>query len=260
MISCLSPSRNSWTLALHPRSRYSLLLFCGRSEIDLLWLFYPETLIILIPALILAIYAQYKVSSTYNKYAQVPTQNRVTAIQVVQSMLARAGVSGVSTDRVARRLGDYYDPRTKTLKLSAPDSDSVASVGVAAHEAGHAIQHAQGYAPLALRSIIVPFANFGSQLAIPLFFLGLIFMWDPLLNAGLILYSVAVLFTLITLPVELNASRRAVTALSGSGLVNQEELKGIRSVLSAAALTYVAAAATAIAQLLGMLLIAGRRD
>lgn len=225
----------------------------------MIWLFYPETLMLLIPAFILAIYAQYRVSSTYRKYAQVPTQNRVTAVQVVQGMLVRAGVSGVSIEEIKRPLGDHYDPRRRVLRLSAPNSPSVAAVGVAAHEAGHAIQHAQRYAPLALRSAVVPLANFGSQLAFPLFVIGLFFQSGFLVNLGIILFSAAVLFTLVTLPVEFNASRRAVAALSQSGVVTREELSGVKQVLSAAALTYVAAAATAIAQLLGMLLMANRR-
>ncbi len=224
-----------------------------------LWLFYPETLMLLLPALLLAIYASYKVKSTYAKYLQVPTQRRVTAAQVAEEILARAGVSGVKLEGTPRPLGDHYDPRSKTLRLSAPNSVSVAAVGVAAHEAGHAIQHAQGYAPLALRSAVVPVASFGSQLAFPLFFLGLIFRADMLLNVGIILFAAAVLFTLITLPVEFNASRRAVAALGQSGLVTREELGVVKEVLTAAALTYVAAAAMAIMQLLSMLLIANRR-
>jgi len=224
-----------------------------------LWLFYPETLLLLLPALLLAIYSSYKVRSTYAKYLEVPTQRRVTAAQVVEELLARAGVSGVRIEGTPRPLGDHYDPRGRTLRLSAPNSPSVAAVGVAAHEAGHAIQHAQGYAPLALRSAVVPVASFGSQLAFPLFFIGLLFRADFLLNAGIILFSAAVLFTLITLPVEFNASRRAVAALRQSGLVTQEELGGIKEVLNAAALTYVAAAAMAALQLLSMLLIANRR-
>ncbi|RLE30360.1 peptidase [Candidatus Acetothermia bacterium] len=225
----------------------------------MLWLFYPETLMLLLPALVLALYASYKVKATYAKYLQVPTQRRVTAAQVAQEILARAGVTGVSIEATHRALGDHYDPRTKTLRLSAPGSASVAAVGVAAHEAGHAIQHAQGYAPLALRSAVVPVASFGSQLAFPLFFLGLIFRADMLLNVGIILFAAAVLFTLITLPVEFNASRRAVAALGQSGLVTREELGAVKEVLTAAALTYVAAAAMAIMQLLSMLLIANRR-
>ncbi|HAF71397.1 MAG: Peptidase membrane zinc metallopeptidase [Acetothermia bacterium 64_32] len=224
-----------------------------------LWLFYPETLLLLLPALLLAVYSSYKVRSTYAKYLEVPTQRRVTAAQVVEELLARAGVSGVRIEGTPRPLGDHYDPRGRTLRLSAPNSPSVAAVGVAAHEAGHAIQHAQGYAPLALRSAVVPVASFGSQLAFPLFFIGLIFRADFLLNAGIILFSAAVLFTLITLPVEFNASRRAVAALRQSGLVTQEELGGVKEVLNAAALTYVAAAAMAALQLLSMLLIANRR-
>jgi len=165
----------------------------------------------------------------------------------------------VRIEGTPRPLGDHYDPRTKSLRLSAPNSPSVAAVGVAAHEAGHAIQHAQGYAPLAVRSAVVPVANFGSQLAFPLFFIGLIFRSDFLLNAGIILFSAAVLFTLVTLPVEFNASRRAVATLRQSGLVTQEELGGVKEVLTAAALTYVAAAAMAALQLLSMLLIARRR-
>jgi len=223
------------------------------------WLFYPETLLLLLPALILAGYASYKVRSTYAKYLQVPTQRRVTAAQVAEEILTRAGVSGVKIEGTPRTLGDHYDPRSKSLRLSAPNSPSVAAVGVAAHEAGHAIQHAQGYAPLALRSAVVPVASFGSQLAFPLFFIGLIFRADFLLNAGIILFAAAVLFTLITLPVEFNASRRAVATLRQSGLVTQEELGGVKEVLTAAALTYVAAAAMAALQLLSMLLIANRR-
>lgn len=223
------------------------------------WLFYPETLLLLLPALILAIYASYKVRSTYAKYLQVPTQRRVTAARVAEEILARAGVHGVKLEGTTRPLGDHYDPRSKTLRLSAPNSVSVAAVGVAAHEAGHALQHAQGYAPLALRSAVVPVASFGSQLAFPLFFIGLIFRADTLLNVGIILFAAAVLFTLITLPVEFNASRRAVAALGQSGLVTREELGAVKEVLTAAALTYVAAAAMAIMQLLSMFLIANRR-
>lgn len=224
-----------------------------------LWLFYPETLLLLIPALLLAVYAQYKVRHTYKKYMQVPTQGRVTAAQVVEKILMRAGVGGVKIEGTSRAMGDHYDPRTKALRLSAPGSASVAAVGVAAHEAGHAIQHARGYAPLSLRSAVLPVANFGSQLAFPLFFVGIFFQSEVFLNVGIILFAAAVLFTVITLPVEFNASRRAVAALRESGGVTQEELGGVKEVLTAAALTYVAAAAMAALQLLAMLLMARRR-
>jgi Zn-dependent membrane protease YugP len=223
----------------------------------MIWLFYPETLILLIPAFLLAIYAQYKVRSAYSKYLQVPTQRRITAREAAEYILRSAGITNVQIEPIRQPLGDHYDPRRRKLRLSAPDSASVAAVGVAAHEAGHALQHAQGYAPLALRSAIVPVAMFGSQLAFPLFFLGLIFQATSLVNVGIILFSAAVLFTLVTLPVEFNASRRAMVALRSAGLVTEGELGAVKEVLSAAALTYVASAAMAIAQLLGMLMIAG---
>lgn len=223
----------------------------------MIWLFYPETLILLIPAVLLAFYAQYKVRAAYAKYLRVPTQRRVSAAEAARILLEYAGVTNVRIESIRQPLGDHYDPRRRVLRLSAPDSVSVAAVGVAAHEAGHALQHAQGYAPLALRSAIVPVAMFGSQLAFPLFFLGLIFQATSLVNVGIILFSAAVLFTLVTLPVEFNASRRAVEALRAAGLVTEGELGAVKEVLTAAALTYVASAAMAVAQLLGMLLIAG---
>ncbi len=225
----------------------------------LIWMFDPLRIMLLLPALVLAIYASWKVRATYRKYLQVPTKKRVTAAQAAELILNRAGVSGVKLAGTPRPLGDHYDPRTKTLRLSAPTSVSVAAVGVAAHEAGHAIQHARGYAPLALRSAVVPVASFGSQLAFPLFFLGLIFRADFLLTLGIGLFAAAVAFTLITLPVEFNASRRAVAALRETGLVTREELGAVKEVLTAAALTYVAAAAMAALQLIYMLLVAGRR-
>jgi Zn-dependent membrane protease YugP len=220
-------------------------------------LFYPETLILLIPAFLLAIYAQYKVRSAYARYLQVPTQRRITAREAAEYILRSAGITNVQIESIRQPLGDHYDPRRRKLRLSAPDSASVAAVGVAAHEAGHALQHAQGYAPLALRSAIVPLAMLGSQLALPLFFLGLVFQAASLVNLGIILFAAAVLFTLVTLPVEFNASRRAVAALRSAGLVTEGELGAVKEVLTAAALTYVASAAMAVAQLLGLLMIAG---
>lgn len=226
----------------------------------MLWLFYPETLVLVIPALILAVYAQYRVRSAYARYLQVPTHRRITARQAAERILRTAGIENVAIEAIRQPLADHYDPRRRKLRLSAPESASVAAVGVAAHEAGHALQHAQGYKPLALRSAIVPVAMFGSQLALPLFFLGLIFQSSSLVNVGIILFSAAVLFTLVTLPVEFNASRRAVAALRSAGLVTEGELGAVKEVLTAAALTYVASAAMAVAQLLGLLLIAsGRR-
>jgi Zn-dependent membrane protease YugP len=215
-------------------------------------------LLFLLPAIALAAYAQWKVRSTYSRYAQIGAASRLTAGDAARRILEWGGVSGVTFDRIDRPLGDNYDPRKRVLRLSDPESISIAAIGVAAHEAGHALQHAQRYAPLALRSAIVPLASFGSHLAFPLFFIGLIFSAEPLITAGIVMFSAAVLFTLVTLPVEFNASRRAVAALRETGIVTSEELGGVKDVLFAAALTYVAAAAVAALQLL-FLLSAGRR-
>jgi len=220
--------------------------------------FLGPSILILLPAIALAVYAQWRVRSTYAKYARIPSVSRISAEGAAKRILEASGITDVSIEETPRPLGDQYDPRTKTLRLSAPSSPSIAAIGVAAHEAGHAIQHAQGFAALALRTAIVPLANFGSQLAFPLFFIGIIFGFKPLLTAGILLFSAAVLFTLVTLPVEFDASRRAVAALRGTGVVNEEELGGVKEVLFAAALTYVAAAAMAALQLL-MLLSASRR-
>lgn len=237
---------------------------------------FDKTFLILIPALLLAVYAQWRVRSTYNKYASVEASSRLTAAQVARYILDRAslqsqppeassaagrgGPQTVAIEPVPGVLSDHYDPRTRTLRLSNPHSRSLADIGVAAHEAGHALQHAEGYGPLSLRSTIVPVANFGSQLAIPLFLAGLIFRLPPLITVGILAYSLAVLFTLVTLPVEFNASRRAIKLLKEGGFVQtKEELSAVRQVLGAAALTYVAAAAVAVLQLIQLLLISRRR-
>jgi len=219
---------------------------------------FGPSILILLPALALAIYAQWKVRSTYSRYARVESERGVTAQSAASRLLEIAGIDDVTIESTSRRLSDHFDPRRKVLRLSAPDSTSIAAVGVAAHEAGHAMQQARAYGPLALRSAIVPIANFGSQLAFPLFLIGLIAQAQPLIIAGIALFSVAVLFTLVTLPVEFDASRRAVGALRESALVNEEEIGAVKEVLFAAALTYVAAAAMAALQLV-MLVSAGRR-
>jgi Zn-dependent membrane protease YugP len=221
--------------------------------------FLGPSILILLPAIVLAIYAQWKVRSTYTRYARVPSTGRITAQEAAQRILERAAVEGVTFESAKRPLGDHYDPRKKVLRLSAPTSTSIAAIGVAAHESGHAMQHARGFAPLALRTAIVPIASFGSQLAFPLFLVGLIFRLQPLLTAGILLFSVAVLFTLITLPVEFDASRRAVAALRETAIVTTEELGSVKEVLFAAALTYVAAAAMAALQLFMLLSISRRR-
>jgi len=223
----------------------------------MLWLLMGPEIFILIPALIFAFYAQYKVKSTYAKYAQIRTARNVSAGAAAQQLLGRAGISDVKIERTQRKLGDHYDPRHKVLRLSDPNSSSVAAVGVAAHEVGHAIQHAHGYQPLVMRTLMVPVANLGSQLAFPLFFIGLLFHNPLLVDIGIIAFSAAVFFTLVTLPVEFNASSRAIAALRSSYIVSENEIGSVKRVLTAAALTYVAAAAMAILQL--VLLLARRR-
>lgn len=218
--------------------------------------------ILLVPALILGIYAQARVSSVFNRYSQVPSGRGLTGAQGARLVLDSAGLSGVGIEIAGSRLSDHYDPRTKVLTLSPQvgNSNSLAALGVAAHEAGHAIQHAEGYAAFRLRSAIVPVANVGTNLGFILFFIGLIFYRNGLLmNVGILLYSAAVLFTLVTLPVELNASHRAMTLLENRSILVGDELAGARKVLSAAALTYVAAALMAILQLLRLVLISRSR-
>lgn len=222
------------------------------------FLFWDPTYIIVIPAILLALYAQVRVTTAYNRYNQVPIHNRMTGAEVAQEILRRNGLSGVQVERIDGLLSDNYDPRTRVLRLSSGvyDGASVASAGVAAHETGHALQHAQEYAPLALRSAIVPVSQFGSWLAWPLVIIGFGIHSGALLQIGILLFSAAVAFTLITLPVEFNASGRAMQALQAEGLVTSDELAGVRSVLTAAALTYVAAAAVAILQLVRILVLA----
>jgi len=224
------------------------------------WFVFGPSIWILLPALALAVFAQWRVRSTYRKYAGVPSQQGVTAEGAARRLLQDEFVRDVTIEQSGggRALSDHYDPRKKVLRLSAPDSSSISAIGVAAHEAGHAIQDEKGFGPLAFRTTIVPIAQIGSQLAFPLLFLGLIFRYQPLITVGIILFSAAVLFTLFTLPVEFDASRRAIGALRSSGIVTIEELGAVKEVLFAAALTYVAAAAMAALQLV-LLLMAGRR-
>ncbi len=224
--------------------------------------FWDPTMIIVIPALLLALYAQLRVQSTYAQYSQVPIGNRLTGAQVAQEILRRNGLSGVEIERTEGVLSDHYDPRDRTLSLSSDvyDGISVAAAGVAAHETGHAIQHARGYAPLALRSAMVPTVQFGSWLAWPIFILGFLFHSGTMIQLGILVFTAFVAFTVVTLPVEFDASARAMRALREEGLVTADELRGVRAVLTAAALTYVAAAAMAILQLLRMLLLARREE
>ena len=220
--------------------------------------------ILLIVAMIFSMVAQTKVSSTFNKYSRVRNRAGFTGAQVAAQMLQNAGIYDVSVQRVAGNLTDHYDPRTKTLRLSQGvyDSMSVAALGVAAHETGHAIQHDVGYAPLALRSFFVPLANFGSRLAFPLIVIGFIVAGggSTLVTLGILFFSLSVAFTVITLPVEFNASHRAIDLLVADGFLTSDEIGGAKKVLSAAAMTYVAAAFAAVVQLLRLIAIFGRRD
>jgi Zn-dependent membrane protease YugP len=223
--------------------------------------FWYWSLILLLPALVLGIYAQAKVSSSFNRYSQVPSARGLTGAQAARQVLDSAGLYDVGIEVAGSRLSDHYDPRSRTLSLSPEvgDSNSLAALGVAAHEAGHAIQHAAGYVPFKFRSALVPVANFGTNFGFILFFVGLLFFRSGLLmNIGIVLYAAAVLFTLVTLPVELNASRRAMALLSDRSILVADELAGARKVLNAAALTYVAAALMAVLQLVRLILISRR--
>ncbi len=222
--------------------------------------YYDPTYLLLIPGLILALYAQFKVSSTYARFKREPSRSGLTGAQIARQILDTNGCGDVRIERVPGSLTDHYDPENGVLRLSEEvyGSRSIAALGVAAHEAGHAIQDATDYGPMRIRATLVPVANIGSSAAIPLFMLGLIFSWEPLLKIGILCFSLAVLFYVVTLPVEFNASGRAV-ALLASGYLPEDEVQGVKKVLSAAALTYVAAALQAILQLLRLVLLANSR-
>lgn len=223
------------------------------------------TLLIVLPGFIFAAWAQYKVRSSYQKGSAQLLRPGMTGSAVARRILDSNGLSDVSIEMVAGELTDHYDPRTRVLRLSSAvyHGNNVASVGIAAHEAGHALQHGKQYAPLKLRSAIVPICNIGSNLAMPLFLMGLLisymspFMGEWLMLVGIAAYSLAIVFQLVTLPVEFNASRRAMRCLSGSGTMSDAELKGSRRVLTAAAMTYVAALAVGLLSVLRLLVIAG---
>lgn len=229
--------------------------------------FDPMYLLIVGPGMLLSIIAQIWVKSAFSRFSQVGVASGLSGADAAQRIVKRAGI-GVRVERVDGFLSDHYDPRDKVLRLSSGvhDGRSVASIGVAAHEAGHALQDASGYAPLRFRTAMVPTTSIGSKLAWPLMIIGFIFHFAGLLYAGIILFSAVVLFQLITLPVEIDASRRAMALVRTEGIVaNEAEAAGARTVLTAAAMTYVAAAAMAILQLLYFLMKAGllggsRRD
>lgn len=222
------------------------------------WYFDP-TMLLILPALLLAMWAQFRVQSTFRKYSDMPSAQGWTAAEMAADLLARNGLGSVRVERVRGSLTDHYDPRTNTLRLSDTvyGSTSLAALGVAAHECGHAMQEAEGYKPLRIREKIVPVAQIGSWAAMPLFVLGLVMSWEPLLTAGIIVFSLVVAFYLVTLPVEFDASGRALEQLEGGGYLSSAETDDAGRVLRAAALTYVAAALQAVLQLLRLLVLAG---
>lgn len=222
--------------------------------------------VLVLPCVILSLWASANVNSTFRKYSQQFSCRRITGAQAAARVLSANGVTGVQIQRISGNLTDHYDPRTNVIRLSDDvyNSTSTAAIGVACHEAGHAVQYAQSYAPIKLRAAIIPVTNFGSRLAMPLILIGLLLSYMAdfsyiLIYAGIACFGLSLVFQLVTLPVEFNASRRAMEAIDGAGLLTQEEQKGAGKTLTAAALTYVAATATALAQLLRLLVIFGRR-
>ena len=227
---------------------------------------FDPTFLLLLPTLVFAMWAQSRVQGTYAQMSRVRAANGMTGRDMARSIMARHGIQDVTVEPVPGVLSDHYDPRVKKVRLSEGNyaGDSLAAIAVAAHEVGHVMQHAQGYAPLALRSAVAPVASFGSTLAFPLFFIGLFFfrgspVAGTMMDIAILLFAGAVVFHLITLPVEFDASRRALAELTSSGTIAPQEVAGAKKVLDAAALTYVAAAAMAAMQLLRLLILRGNR-
>lgn len=223
--------------------------------------YYDWTMIFVIPGLLLGLYAQWKVKWAYQKYSSQMARSGQTAQSVARSLLNQGGCGRVSIRPVNGQLTDHYDPKSNSLALSEGvySSGSIAAIGVAAHECGHAMQQQEGYLPLKMRSFLVPVTNLGSRLYLPIFMAGLLFSWEPLVMVGIACFGLTLLFSLVTLPVEFNASRRALSLLDKGGYLNDEELKGAKAVLSAAALTYVASMISSALQLLRLLVIARSR-
>lgn len=223
-------------------------------------------LVIVLPCIILSMWASSSVNSTFKKYSQVMSIRRITGADAAQRVLAANGVRGVRIERVSGNLTDHYDPKTNVIRLSdsVHSSTSVAAIGVACHEAGHAVQYAQNYGPIRLRAAIIPVTNIGSKLAMPLILAGILFSFLGNLSYGLVYlgiacFSLSLVFQLVTLPVEFNASRRAMETIESSGLLTVEEQQGAKKTLKAAAMTYVAATAVALAQLVRLLVLFGGR-
>ncbi len=220
------------------------------------------TILIVLPSLIISIWAQMKVSSTFDKYSQLYTRRGMTGASAARRILDANGLYDVKIERVRGNLTDHYDPRANVIRLSdsVHDSRSAAAIGVAAHEAGHAVQHAQSYFPIKVRSAAIPITRIGSMLAIPLFFIGLIFASEYLMLIGIVLYSFIAFFQLVTLPVEFNASARAIRVLRSTQILSEDELTASKKVLTAAALTYVAALLTSLLTILRLVILAGGRS
>ena len=230
-------------------------------------MFYPgfyfdRTMILLLPAIIIAFWAQSKVSGTYRKYRTIRTMNGYTGENVARMMLDAAGLYDVPVVEIRGELTDHYDPRSRVVRLSSDiyHGASIASAGIAAHEVGHAIQHKEAYKPLVLRTSIASAVNFSSQASIVIFMIGLLFSIPLLTNIGIIFFTVAVIYQIITLPVEFNASRRALNILESRNILYGNEVSGAKSVLSAAAMTYVAAALMSISQLIRLIAISNRNN
>ncbi|MBQ7384867.1 MAG: zinc metallopeptidase [Clostridia bacterium] len=225
------------------------------------WFYYDWTILLVLPALIVSVWAQINVSTTFNKYSKVSTYKGITGADAARRVLDANGLHDVKIEHIRGELTDHYDPRANVIRLSDAvySNTSAAAVGVACHEAGHAVQHARGYFPIKIRSAVIPATKFGSMLAIPIFMIGLLFAAEPLLLAGILLYTVVAFFQLITLPVEFNASARAMSAIKSSGMLNPQEHAGARKVLTAAAMTYVAALLSSLLTLLRLLILAGGR-
>lgn len=226
--------------------------------------YYDGTYILVLIGVVLSLLASAKVKNTFARYSKVRSYSGMTGREAAEQILHRNGIYDVQVIHIAGNLTDHYDPRNKTLALSDPvyNSTSVAAIGVAAHECGHAVQHDVGYLPLSIRGALVPVANFGSTLSWPLILIGLFIngqMSSVFINLGILLFTAAVLFQIVTLPVEFNASHRAVKALGTTGMLREDEVKDVRRVLTAAALTYVASAAAMILQLLRLLILTGGR-
>lgn len=226
---------------------------------------YTISYVLIIAALFITLAAQIKVKNAYNKYSRVPNQRGITGAEACRRLLDANGLRDIRIERVSGTMSDHYDPKSKVIRLSAgvADQASIAAIGIAAHETGHAIQHSLEYTPLKIRNVIYPVCGFGSRMAWPLFFVGILLgnsmVGVGLMNIGIFLYALAVVFYVVTLPVEFNASHRAVEQLSTCGIVNEGEISGVKSVLNSAAMTYVASALVAILQLIRMLAIRGRK-